>query len=56
MEKILITGANGFIGTELIRQLSERGKEIYAVIKDVNEDVSALQVCANVKIIYCDLE
>ncbi|CQR70530.1 dTDP-4-dehydro-6-deoxyglucose reductase [Sporomusa ovata DSM 2662] len=55
MNKVIITGANGFIGTELIRQMSERCEKIYAIIKDEQESIDAIRDFENVEIIYCEL-
>tara|TARA_B100000401_G_C52348412_1_gene504542 strand:- start:88 stop:270 length:183 start_codon:yes stop_codon:yes gene_type:complete len=38
MQKILVTGAGGFIGGHLVKRLIEQGHEVRAVdIKDFNE-------------------
>lgn len=56
MSKIsVVTGANGFVGTWLVKELCKNGVEVYAVIKDENEDISEIKDIENVKIIYCEL-
>ncbi|MBQ3069435.1 MAG: NAD(P)-dependent oxidoreductase [Clostridia bacterium] len=55
MKKILLTGANGFIGSALIKELSAQGVQVYAVIKDREERVEHIQKYDNVFIVYCDL-
>lgn len=56
MKKAIITGANGFVGAWLTKELTDRGAEVYAVIKDKNEDISNITRFDGVKIIYCELE
>lgn len=56
MKKVLVTGANGFIGTNLLKLLNQKQIFTYAVIKDENEKVNTINDLPYVKIIYCSLE
>lgn len=56
MNKVVVTGANGFVGTHVVKALSARGCQVLAVIKDEQENISAFAGLANVTIVYCDLE
>ena len=40
MKRAIVTGANGFVGAWLTKELTDRGAEVYAIIKDKNEDIS----------------
>ncbi len=51
----IVTGANGFVGTWLVRELCANEVKVYAVIKDEKEDISAISGLDNLQIIYCDL-
>lgn len=55
MKSSVVTGANGFVGYWLIRELSKHGVRVTAVIKDENENISMLSDFDNVDIVYCDL-
>ena len=55
MKKVLVTGANGFIGSALLKVLSEEGVEVIAVVKDTNENISIIESLPNIKIVYCEL-
>lgn len=55
MKKIILTGANGFVGSALIKVLSNNGVEIYAVVKDQHERIDHIENIPGVKIVYCDL-
>lgn len=55
MKKVIITGANGFIGKNLVRTLANKGIKVYAVVKDMTSDISEINVIPNVEIIYCSL-
>lgn len=56
MKKVIVTGANGFIGSSLLRLLSEQGIQIYAIVKDENENIDNIINISGVKIVYCSLE
>ena len=56
MEKAIVTGANGFIGSNLVRVMSQAGVKIFAIIKDIDEEVDSIKNLPNVEIIYCCLE
>jgi nucleoside-diphosphate-sugar epimerase len=52
--KVLVTGAAGFIGGNLVDMLVERGDEVRALVQ-TGEDNSHLQALTGVEIIYGDL-
>ena len=56
MKTAIVTGANGFVGSALCRELSKADIEIFAVIKDKQEDVSAIARLPGLHIIYCDMD
>ncbi len=55
MKRVIVTGANGFVGTALCKELSERGAEIIAVIRDKTENIDAIKNLANLKVVYSDI-
>ncbi len=55
MKKVVVTGANGFIGTALCRKLAQQGGTVIAVVKNEDENVSALEQIPRLRIVYCDL-
>lgn len=50
MQKIIVTGANGFIGSHLVRVFSKRGKNIIALV-DSRFDYSSILGLPNVSIV-----
>lgn len=56
IKEVIVTGANGFIGSEVVRQLSSQGVFVYAVVKDRNVNLASIGQLNNVKIIYCPLD
>lgn len=55
MKKVIVTGANGFVGTHLVKLFSSRGYKVYALVKE-NSDNSILEKLENIEIIQFDLE
>ena len=56
MKKVIVTGANGFIGTNLLKELSKHNLDIFAIIKDEQENIDNIKDIKGVKIVYCELE
>ena len=55
MKKVIVTGANGFVGRYLLRELTKQGYEIWSVIRNTDEDISCINEL-NTNIVYCDLK
>lgn len=55
MKKALVTGANGFIGSWLLKELSSKGISVIAVVKGKDADVSSICHLPNVRIICFDM-
>ena len=56
MKKAIVTGANGFIGRNLVTELLKRGYFVYAVIRNKYEDIKCFDGLKNIVIIYCELD
>lgn len=54
MNKVIVTGANGFVGSWLIKELISRGIQVTAVVKDEQEKISHI-TDELVHIVYCEL-
>ena len=55
MKKAIVTGANGFVGTALCRELSDRGYLVTAIIRDETENIDNIRNLPGLSIVYCDL-
>ena len=55
MKKSLVTGANGFIGSSLVRYLVSQNVKVTAVVRNEKSDISRLTGLKNIEIIYCAL-
>lgn len=56
MKTAIVTGANGFVGGALLRELTDRKIRVYAVVKDEREDISAIKDLEGVEIVYCEMD
>jgi nucleoside-diphosphate-sugar epimerase len=55
MKKVIITGANGFVGKNLVKHLAAKDVKVYAIVKDITSDISEIKNITNVEIVYCNL-
>lgn len=56
MNSAIVTGANGFVGSALLRELSDHDVSVIAVIKDNREDITSIENLPGVQIIYCEMD
>jgi len=55
MKSVIVTGANGFIGSALLKFMSIKGVQVYAIIRNRNDNIGKIKDLAGIKIVYCDL-
>lgn len=55
MKKALVTGANGFVGSAVCRELACQGIEVIAVVRDEMSDVSRIKDLSGIRIVFCEL-
>ena len=56
MKKAIVTGANGFVGSNVCKELCSQGVKVYAVIKDEQENIDNVKNLPDIEIVYCDLD
>ena len=54
--KFLVTGATGFVGTHLLKTLSDNGEEIIAVVRNEKGNADRIKTISGVEIVYCELD
>lgn len=52
MKKAIVTGANGFVGSAVCRELTNRGTEVIAVVRENSDNIADLP---NTKIVQCNM-
>ena len=55
MKQVIVTGANGFVGYWLLKELNRLDIEVIAIVKDQTSNVTHISQFKNVSIVYCDL-
>ena len=55
MKKAIVTGANGFVGSAVCKELTETGVEVIAVVRNQESDISRIEKLRGIKIIYSDI-
>lgn len=55
-KKVVVTGANGFVGRYLIEILTKNDYQIFAVVRNKANNLELLLNNDKIKIIYCDLD
>lgn len=56
MRSAIVTGANGFIGKALIKELTNRGIQVYGVVRTRAQNVEELTNMEGVALISCDID
>lgn len=52
--EVIITGANGFIGSSLVDYFYSKGHRVFGIVKDKKQDVSSIE--DKCTIVYCELD
>lgn len=55
MRKAIVTGANGFVGSAVCKELSSQGVEVIAIIRSKNGIIDRINNIPKLRIIDCDL-
>ena len=55
MKKAIVTGANGFVGSSVCKELSEHGISVIAIIRNEEENIETIKDLPNLRIIYANL-
>lgn len=55
MKKVIVSGANGFVGSAVCKELSNRGIEVIAIIRNEEENITNLVGLPKLRIVYADL-
>lgn len=54
MKKVIVTGANGFVGTVVCKELVNQGIEVIAIVRDKNACIDTILNLQGIRIVYCD--
>lgn len=55
MKKVIVTGANGFVGTAVCTELVNQGIEVIAIVRNKNARIDTIFNLQGIRIVYCDL-
>lgn len=55
IRKAIVTGANGFIGTALCKELCNQGIKVIAIVRNEQENIDNICNLVGIRIVYCDL-
>lgn len=56
METAIVTGANGFIGSALLRELTDHGVHVIAVVRNERSDIASIRDFPGVEIVCCEMD
>lgn len=55
MKNVVVTGANGFVGAAVCKELVAQGYKVVAVVRNEKSNIDRLKELQNIKIIYCEM-
>ncbi len=55
INKAIVTGANGFVGSHLVKELIKNNVEVISVVRNNDSNLNLLPKSENNKVIFCDL-
>lgn len=55
MKKAVVTGANGFVGSALCRELVKNNVNVTAIVRNHKSNISEISNLDNISIVYCEL-
>lgn len=55
MKKAIVTGANGFVGIAVCKELADQGVEVIAIVRHTADNIQNLTANVGVRIVYADL-
>lgn len=55
MKKAIVTGANGFLGTAVCKELAEQNIEVIAIVRHPDEVITGIKDNPDIRIVYSDL-
>lgn len=55
MKRVIVTGANGFIGTALCKELSEKSIQVTAIVRSRESNIDDIRRIPDISIVYCNL-
>ena len=56
MTTAIVTGANGFVGSALLRELTDKGINVFAVVRNSRTDVAHIENLPGVQIVCCEMD
>ncbi len=56
MKKAIVTGASGFIGSYLVKELVENNYEVLAIVRENTSNMNRLKDFSNIEIVNCNLD
>ena len=55
MKRAVVTGANGFVGSALCRELVKNNVKVTAIVRNHKSDISEISNLDNISIVYCEM-
>lgn len=55
LQRVIVTGANGFVGSGVCKELTSQGVSVVAIVRNEKSNIEKIKDLSGLQIVYCDM-